>query len=436
MADMPPVELYLHIPFCVRKCSYCDFYSFAAGEAEFQNYTDRICAAIGYYFGRPGRPGRDGQTGRPGLSGRRVSSVYFGGGTPTVLGAARLIEILEAARASAPFLPDAEITAETNPGVETDFAALRRAGFNRLSVGLQSAEQSELAALGRIHTPADAEETFRRAREAGFGNLSLDVMLGIPYQTEESLRRTLDFCGRLAPEHISAYLLKIEDGTPLAASPLRARCADADESAALYELAAERLSALGYQRYEISNFAKPGFESRHNLGYWLGAEYLGLGPSAHSLIGGRRFYFDRSCRDFMERDFSEAELDEGRLRQPAAKGRKAPDAQGSLPGFSGQFEATDDPSADIPVGGWEEFAMLRLRLERGLSLAELSERFPPAPAGPPPAAEIAGRALRLAAHGLCVCEGGVVRLTTKGFLLSNPVTAELLYGRQPEAART
>lgn len=427
MAEQPPVELYLHIPFCVRKCNYCDFYSFAAGEAEFQNYTDRIRAAIAYYFGCPGRGGQGGLAGRP------VSSVYFGGGTPTVLGAARLVEILGTAKALAPFLPDAEITAETNPGVGTDFAALARAGFNRLSVGLQSAEQNELAALGRIHTPADAEETFRRARAAGFGNLSVDVMLGIPYQTEESLRRTLDFCGRLAPEHVSAYLLKIEDGTPLAASPLRDCCADPDESAALYELAVERLAALGYQRYEISNFAKPGFESKHNLGYWLGAEYLGLGPSAHSLIGGRRFYFGRNCRDFMEKDFSEAELEEGRLRQPAAKGRKASDAQSSLSGSSCRPrrllpEAMGDPSASIPVGGWEEFAMLRLRLERGLSLAELSEKFPDGP----PAAEIAGRAARLAAHGLCVCENGIVRLTTKGFLLSNPVTAELLYG-SPEA---
>ena len=407
MADQPPVELYLHIPFCVRKCSYCDFYSFPAGEAEFQNYTDRICAAMKYYFERPG------------LAGRPVSSVYFGGGTPTVLGAGRLIEILEAARAAAPFLPDAEITTETNPGVGTDFAALKRAGFNRLSIGLQSAERDELSALGRIHTAADAEETFRRAREAGFQNLSLDVMLGVPYQTEESLCRTLDFCGRLAPEHISAYLLKIEDGTPLAASPLRDSCVDPDTAAALYELAVELLGALGYQRYEISNFAKPGFESRHNLGYWLGAEYLGLGPSAHSLLGGRRFYFDRSYRDFMEKDFSEAELEEGPPEAASAPSADIP--VGGAP--SADIPVGGAPSADIPVGGWEEFAMLRLRLERGLSLAELSERF----ADAPPAAEIAGRAARLAAHGLCELQGGTVRLTTKGFLLSNPVTAELLY---------
>lgn len=381
-----PMELYIHIPFCVKKCKYCDFYSFPAGEEIFQNYTSRICAAVEHYLRGTGRP---------------VASVYFGGGTPTLLGAERLIRILETAKTCAPFLPDAEITAETNPGVGigldmpdtgADFAALRRAGFNRLSVGLQSAEQNELAALGRIHTPGDAEETFRRAREAGFDNISMDIMLGIPYQTEESLGRTLDFCKRLSPEHVSAYLLKIEEGTPLASSPLRDCCAGPDAAAALYEAAAERLSALGYRRYEISNFARPGFESKHNLGYWLGTDYLGLGPSAHSLMEGRRFYFGRSYQDFMEKEFSGAELEE--------------DSEG------------------VPVGGWEEFAMLRLRLERGLSLAELSERFP----DPPLAAEIGRRAALLAAHGLCIYEEGIVRLTTKGFLLSNPVTAELLYG--------
>ncbi len=381
-----PMELYIHVPFCVKKCSYCDFYSFSAAEDIFQNYTNRICGAVEHYLRKAPRP---------------VASVYFGGGTPTLLGARRLARILETARACAPFLPEAEITAETNPGIEADFAELRQAGFNRLSVGLQSAEQNELTALGRIHTAADAEETFRRAREAGFNNLSLDIMLGIPDQTEESLLRTLAFCGRLSPEHVSAYLLKIEEGTPLASSPLRERCADPDTAAALYETAAEKLAELGYRRYEISNFARPGFESKHNLGYWLGTDYLGLGPSAHSLMEGRRFYFERSYRDFMEKDFPEAEIEE--------------DAGGGPAG--------GDPSAGIPVGGWEEFAMLRLRLERGLSLAELSERFPEAPAG-----EIAKRAEPLAAHGLCICESDIVRLTTKGFLLSNPVTAELLYG--------
>ncbi|HXK77327.1 MAG TPA: radical SAM family heme chaperone HemW [Oscillospiraceae bacterium] len=385
-----PMELYIHIPFCVKKCSYCDFYSFSAAEDSFQNYTNRICGAVEHYLRRAARP---------------ISSVYFGGGTPTLLGARRLIQILETAKACAPFLPEAEITAETNPGVEADFAELRRAGFNRLSIGLQSAEQNELTALGRIHTAAEAEETFRRAREADFDNISLDIMLGIPYQTEESLLRTLAFCKRLSPEHLSAYLLKIEEGTPLASSPLRERCADPDTAAALYETAAEKLAEFGYQRYEISNFAKPGFASKHNLGYWLGTDYLGLGPSAHSLMEGRRFYFGRSYRDFMEKDFPEAEIEE--------------DAGGAPVG--------GDSSSDIPVGGWEEFAMLRLRLERGLSLTELSERFPEAPAG-----EIGKRAASLAAHGLCVCEDGIVRLTTKGFLLSNPVTAELLYGSPEE----
>lgn len=363
--------LYIHIPFCRSKCRYCDFYSFPALRTDGSAYTKRIVDALSRYRER---------------AARCYNSLYFGGGTPLCLGEEQLETLMGAAKED--LTENAEVTVEGNPAAAgaIDFARLRKAGANRLSFGLQSADERELKALGRLHSARDAADTVAAARKAGFTNLSLDLMIGIPYQTKESLQKSIAFAASLGVEHLSAYLLKIEENTPLAKSDLRFLCADDEKAAELYLFACEELEKEGYWQYEISNFARPGYESRHNLKYWKQEEYLGLGPSAHSFLDGRRFYFERDYKGFMEGDFSALEREEG------------------------------------PGGGWEEYAMLRLRLAEGLDLAELSRRFPEAPA-----AALLRRARLYEKPGLTKVTGSAVRLTREGFLLANPLTAEILY---------
>ena len=371
MNKKSPAGLYIHVPFCIQKCRYCDFYSFQKGEEYFEIYKNRVIEAIVFYGKRYARC---------------YNSLYFGGGTPLLLGEKRLSDIMSAAR---PYLtPDAEVTAEGNPGAaeKCDFSVLRSAGINRLSFGLQSSDERELAALGRIHSPKEAEETVRSAQKAGFDNISLDLMLGIPYQTEDSLRKSIDFCNSLGVQHISSYMLKIEEGTPLSKSELRFLCADEEKAADFYLLACEELEKRGFEQYEISNFAKDGKRSFHNLRYWLDDEYIGIGPSAHSFMEGRRFYFDRSIKDFLEKPFDEIEKEES----------------------SG--------------GGWEEYAMLRLRLTDGLDVSELAEKFPEVSAE-----DIIENAKPFEAPGLLRINGTRISFTPKGFLLSNALTAEILY---------
>ena len=371
MNNLSPGGLYIHIPFCKSKCRYCDFYSFSGRENEREAYTARMEEALLYYRERMER---------------RYNSLYFGGGTPLFLGEERLERLLLGAK---PDLTEgAEITVEGNPvlGGSFDFGRLYRAGANRLSFGLQSADERELKALGRLHSASDAADTVKAAQKAGFSDISLDLMLGIPYQTKESLAESIGFCASLGVTHLSAYLLKIEENTPLAKSDLRFLCADDEKASELYLFACEELERLGYRQYEISNFARDGHKSRHNLKYWNQEEYLGIGPSAHSFLGNRRFYFDRNFRDFLEKPFEELEREEG-------------------------------------LGGdWEEYAMLRLRLTEGLDLRALSERFPEAPVS-----SIKSRAALYEKAGLTVVSENAVRLTPKGFLLSSPLTAEILY---------
>ena len=366
-----PAGLYIHVPFCMQKCRYCDFYSFPKGEEYFGIYKNRVIEAIEFYGKRYARS---------------YNSLYFGGGTPLLLGEKHLCDIMEAAK---PYLtPDAEVTAEGNPGVSerVDFSVLKAAGINRLSFGLQSANERELSALGRIHSPKEAEETVKAAQKAGFDNISLDLMLGIPYQTEESLKNSIEFCSALGVSHISSYMLKIEEGTPLSKSELRFLCADEEKAADFYLLACEELEKRGYKQYEISNFAKEEKRSFHNLRYWLDDEYIGIGPSAHSFMEGRRFYFDRSIADFLEKPFGEIEKEES----------------------SG--------------GGWEEYAMLRLRLTEGLDVSELAEKFPEVSAE-----KIFENAKPFESPGLLRINGTRISFTPKGFLLSNALTAEILY---------
>ena len=272
------LELYLHIPFCVSKCRYCDFLSAPSGEEQWQIYVERLCRRIRYWSDVIHNYGYV------------IVSIFVGGGTPSILTEAQITQIFEAVRESFPIREDAEITLEMNPGtdVKDKLPVYRKLGINRLSMGLQSADNEELKCLGRIHTYEDFRQVYQWAREAGFTNINVDLMSAIPGQTLESYEDTLRKVVDLKPEHISAYSLIIEEGTPFYERYGEGRHADElpdeDTERQMYVRTREILEGYGYHRYEISNYAKDGYECRHNLGYWDRKEYLGLGAGASSLM--------------------------------------------------------------------------------------------------------------------------------------------------------
>lgn len=273
------LELYIHIPFCVQKCLYCDFLSASATEAERESYMKALFLEIR----ERAVECRDYQ----------VCSIFIGGGTPSILPVERMERLLALIGEYYVLTPDAEISIEVNPGtVDGDkLQAYRRAGVNRLSIGLQSANDRELQALGRIHTWQQFLDTYRWAREAGFDNLNVDLMSALPGQTRESYRESLKRVLDLRPEHISAYSLIVEEGTPFHTAYEQGRLTlpDEDTEREMYRDTERYLEAYGYHRYEISNYALPGRECKHNVGYWKRVEYLGLGLGAASLMGNVRF---------------------------------------------------------------------------------------------------------------------------------------------------
>jgi oxygen-independent coproporphyrinogen-3 oxidase len=275
------VGLYLHIPFCERRCRFCAFFT--------RDYReDRAAAFLMDLLKEIEHAGGAGL-----VRGRRVETVYFGGGTPTTLSAEQLLALLKACRESFDLAPVAEISIEANPaGVdEPTLVALRTGGINRVSFGAQSFDDAELEAAGTPHRVADIARAVRSAREAGISTVSLDLMYGFPGQSPARWLADLEAAIALEPDHLSFYGLTIEAGTPYHRDVQRGRrtVPDEDAMADLYEMGRERLEAAGYRRYEVSNFARPGRECRHNLGYWTDREWLGLGPSAHSYLDGDRF---------------------------------------------------------------------------------------------------------------------------------------------------
>lgn len=373
--------LYLHIPFCERKCPYCDFYSLPAGngpdrEALLDAYTDALCGSLAL------------ETAEKALASGPLATVYFGGGTPTVLGGRRLARVLDTVRTLYDIQADGEVTVECNPhsALAETLGALREVGVNRLSMGLQSASPGQLAAMGRLHGVEEAARAVEAAEKHGIRHISLDLMLALPGQTDRELEASVAFCAGLGVEHISAYLLKIEDGTPFARDRVDLRCPDEDEQARLYEVAVASLESKGYRQYEISNFCRDGLVARHNLTYWDCGEYLGLGPSAHSFVNGRRFYFPRDLSGFLE--------------------------------AADPFSLCID---DGPGGGVEEYCMLRLRLTEGILWSGLKKRYP----GFDPE-KLREKARPMEKGGLVVCDGDGLHLTVQGFLLSNAVIGTLL----------
>lgn len=365
------IGLYLHVPFCKSKCPYCDFYSFVPDDSTMDAYTDALCRSL--------------RTWKDRLPETVADTLYLGGGTPSLLGTKRLQSVLKTARQT--FVTDgAEVTLEANPADNLGelFAAFSAAGGNRISMGLQAGDDRTLQALGRRHTLQDAERACRAAREAGISRLSLDMMLAVEGQTANDVRQTTTLIDALGAEHASAYLLKIEPGTPFAARTLS--LPDEDEAADLYLTAVDTLAAHGFAQYEISNFAKHGAVSRHNLKYWNSEPYLGLGPAAHSFMGGKRFAYPRDIGAFVNGC------------EPTAE---APEAT---------VFAENSP---------EEYALLRLRLSVGLTETDFAARF-----GTPIPAAWKTRAARLPKTLITADDTGI-RLTPEGFLVSNAIFAQI-----------
>jgi oxygen-independent coproporphyrinogen-3 oxidase len=284
-----PLGIYIHVPFCRSKCQYCDFYSIATkDEKTYDAYIDAVCAHI-----------KEAGDLAPSY---RVDTVYFGGGTPSFLGSDGLATILTAIRRSFDVANDAEITFEANPDSISDklLRRLRSEGFNRVSLGIQTDDDALLERLGRPHNYAQAAAAFQRIRRVGFENISVDLIYGLPGQTLSAWEETLQHVLQLRPDHISCYGLKVEPGTPLDMVKDISNLPDDDMQADMYLSAVEILKNKGYRQYEISNFARKGLVSRHNMKYWLGGEYLGFGPDASSDFAGKRFKIVRSLPQYVE----------------------------------------------------------------------------------------------------------------------------------------
>jgi len=283
---VPHFSLYIHVPFCTHRCAYCDFNTYAGQESLIPAYVEALCKEIEFVGARLPSPFRGG-------AGGGVHTIFFGGGTPSLLTPRQFESIFETIRENFPLTADAEITIEANPGTVSYEALreLRRIGINRISYGVQSANAEELRMLERAHDFFDVIEAVKSARKAGFRNLNLDVIYGLPEQTLETWQATVKRILDLHPEHISAYALTLEHGTPFGrwASKGLLPLPDPDLAAEMYEWLGETLEANGYVQYEISNWAKPGFECRHNLQYWRGLPYLAFGAGAHGYANGYRY---------------------------------------------------------------------------------------------------------------------------------------------------
>lgn len=370
--------LYVHIPFCRSKCDYCDFYSLAGQDDLMPRYQKALLSHIEECAGLAKQD--------------VVDSIYIGGGTPSWYGADRVKELLAALYKNFKISRTAEVTMEANPD-SVDFKSLRklrRAGVNRISMGMQSACDSELTCIHRPHTFGQVVDAVAAARKAKIKNLNLDLIYGLPGQTEESWHNTVEQALALEPDHLSCYGLIVEEGTPLARRVEEGEVLpDDDMQAALYLWTVERLAQAGYEQYEISNFAKPGCQSRHNLKYWMGMPYMGIGAAAHSDFGGCRYSYVSDVEGYIR-----GVLDGGRLL---------------------------DSSDRIPERErGSEYLMLRLRTTHGVEEWEYRRtyymNFDP----------IAARLAEYEQHGWATRTGGRWHFTPEGFLLSNRFIGELL----------
>ena len=370
--------IYVHIPFCRSKCEYCDFYSVPGARS--RDLMDRYLDAVILHIREAAQ----------GAAGYEVDTVYFGGGTPSFFGAGGLAKIFAEIDRRFDVSRDAEVSLEANPDSVTlpMLTRLRRAGFNRISIGVQSDQDDMLKRLGRPHTYEQARMAVVRAREAGFANLSLDLMFGLPNQTLTGWRGTLENVLRLKPEHMSCYALKVEPNTPLWEYRDCANLPNDDVQADMYLAASEILQDHGYEHYEISNFAKPGFRSRHNLKYWTGGEYLGFGPCAASDFAGKRFTIEPDLRAYVE-------------------------------GIAHHGSVLSECETIPPRERAGEYVMLRSRIVSGLDAQEYERSYLL------PFAPLQQLLERFAAHGLAAQSGSRWYLTPRGWLVSNRIILAL-----------
>lgn len=371
--------IYVHIPFCKSKCEYCDFYSIGGGRDK--RLTDDYLQTLADHIKETGALAPD----------YRVDTVYFGGGTPSFFGAENLEKILDEIHRHFRLTSDAEITAEANPDSVT-LSGLRRmlrAGFNRLSIGVQSDDDEMLKKLGRPHNFQQAKQAMELARKAGFANISLDLMYGLPNQTVSQWKETVLNIISLRPEHISCYGLKVEENTSLWSYKDCANLPSDDAQAQMYLEAVKILEEYGYEQYEISNFAKKGFHSRHNMKYWTGEEYLGFGPNAASDFGGRRFTIIRDLKRYIS-------------------------------GIANE-QAVLDENEEIPMRERAgEYIMLRLRTAQGICREEYEKQYLL------PFRPLEEELRHYADNGLAKQVGKRWRLTPSGWLLSNQIILQLL----------
>jgi len=391
LALLRTLSLYVHIPFCHAKCHYCDFNSYAGQLRWRESYVQALLDEIRWAGDLASHSGHHGAP-----MGQRwpCRTIFFGGGTPSLLLAEQVAQILEAAHRSFEVEADAEVTLEANPGTleEGHLLALRAAGVNRLSMGAQSFDAGLLRWMGRIHGPEEIESAFHTARRAGFENINLDFIFGLPDQSMEQWEATLERALALAPDHLSLYSLIVEEGTPLHrwVEEGRVHPADEDMTAEMYLLAQRKLAEARYAQYEISNWAKPDKMCQHNLTYWRNLPYLGVGAGAHSSFGGRRFSTVLKVREYIE--------------QMGRKGHA--------------LVESEEISPDLDM---TETAMLALRLNAGLSEALFERRY-----GRRFDAVFGARLAQVEAAGLLERADGMIRLSEQGRLLGNEVFMQLL----------
>ncbi len=378
------LELYVHIPFCEKKCLYCDFLSFSAEEDLHKAYVDKLIEEIRVQASN--------------YSQYQISSIFIGGGTPTVIKAVYISNIMSAIYEAFIVESQAEITIECNPGtVDIDkLLVYKQSGINRISVGLQSTVDKELQHLGRIHTYADFLNSYEKIRESGYKNVNIDLMSALPWQTLDSWKSTLKKVIMLKPEHISAYSLIIEDGTEFSkiyGSPEGRKFLPTEEvERAMYHSTIDILKNYGYERYEISNYAKPGYESKHNIGYWTGEEYLGFGIGASSYVYGRRFHVERDIKKYLAIDMK----------------------RDIMPLYQNIHELSTKEKM-------EEFMFLGLRLSKGVLVTDFYDRF-----GIELIDVFEKVIQKNISFGLLKYENLYLKLTDKGLDLSNRVMGDFL----------
>lgn len=379
MRNLKPLGIYIHIPFCIRKCKYCDFLSFTADETTQKQYVEKLCVEIEHFFAQ--------------YKEYEVKTAFFGGGTPSILEGALIEKIMQTLKEVVPFSENAEVSLEANPGTldEKKLEGYRRAGINRLSMGLQSTQERELKYLGRIHSYEDFLQSYDLARKAGFTNINVDLMSAVPYQTLASWEETLDRILALNPEHISAYSLIVEEGTPFYEDEqLEELLADEDTEREMYVRTEEKLLEYGYHRYELSNYAKEGKECAHNVLYWKRGDYIGFGLGAASCIHDMRFKNTDSMKEYMETPWKELEE---------------------------RFEVESLSLREQ----MEETMILGLRMTEGVSKEEFQGRY-----GKTMEEEFGDAIAKHKADGLLMEEKEWIRFTKRGFDLSNIVLCDFL----------